>query len=362
MSRIKEDCKEVKYLKGPVTLSILENKDSKIVLLGDMHIYEPKCSEDTECEMELPLYLEQLFMTYNGIALPIEPINFFVELDFDQSIRTQRLDLEGVDISKIKHSKKIINDYLETTWIYFSDCLQTLKTKCKFNNIKFHYSDTRRGIIHSETEDKEKIVLEDINKFFIKTSKITFKDIIKLYRGLIYLMTQFIDKNVEFFFNYSKINKQLKNVDKKIVEKLQDYLLKDMKTKQNFMEEWKYYFLDQLNELERLHSITAKDWEDIGVGLDDMMVSFSSLFDIYTIARMIKHNMKNVIIYAGDWHVTNIKKFLIDELGYNEVVHKTSNQRGKHFQCINMKDVPQPWFGKVEKSGKKYYKKNINYI
>ena len=360
MARVKENCKEVKYLKGPVTLSILENKDSKIVLLGDYHMNEPKCSEKSECEMELPLYLEQLFMTYDGK----ESINFFLEVDFEESMRRR---LSNLEILEIKNGK-IIKNYINTIAIYFSDCFEKLKHKCKFSNIKFHYSDVRHGVIHTGTADEEKVVLKDIYNLHAKLSNknITQADEIKYYKSSLYLMNKYLDKNndkkVNFFFEYSKIDKQLKNVDNKIVKILRFMLLESMKDHEDTIKIFQLNLIKVLTYMEQIKNTSSNDKEpfenypikNINQAILHMGLTLSILFDIYTLARMLKHNMKNVIIYAGDLHITNIKKFLIDELDYNEVVHKTSNQRGKHFQCINMKDVPQPWFGKVEKSGKKY--------
>ena len=37
-----------------------------------------------------------------------------------------------------------------------------------------------------------------------------------------------------------------------------------------------------------------------------------NVIDFYTVARMVKSNMKNVIYYAGDIHTSNVIRILLD--------------------------------------------------
>lgn len=73
-------------------------------------------------------------------------------------------------------------------------------------------------------------------------------------------------------------------------------------------------------------------------------LAISELFDIYTLARMIRFNMKKVIIYAGAAHIDNIRNFMTKELGYQITTSRQSHQEGKNFQCIDLRGTPQPWF------------------
>ena len=43
--------------------------------------------------------------------------------------------------------------------------------------------------------------------------------------------------------------------------------------------------------------------------------------NIYTVARIIKHNMKNVIIYVGDIHAEHITD-IFNELNYTIIIRE----------------------------------------
>jgi hypothetical protein len=72
--------------------------------------------------------------------------------------------------------------------------------------------------------------------------------------------------------------------------------------------------------------------------------TLAPLFDIYTLARMIRFDMKRVIIYAGSFHTKTMRTFLLKHLGFQSTKSIQSQTRKKNFQCISMKGVPQPWF------------------
>ena len=102
------------------------------------------------------------------------------------------------------------------------------------------------------------------------------------------------------------------------------------------------------------------------------IVSIST--DVYCIARLFKSfdltqepfqgatqgdqpsKAHNIIIYAGDAHSQRYRRFLIT-LGFIEVAKTGQSENGKNFDsCINMKNIPQPFFSMNSNKKKKVTK------
>jgi hypothetical protein len=323
-----KDCKEVKTLIGPIELDILDHPQTKrrIVLLGDQHINEYTCPSDAECKSFIFVYLQKLFEQYVGT----EYLDFFLEIPFMEEIR------ERVKIyTKFpKFHEKLIKpqfeqgyieeNFLHTLEIYFLNCFRTIKTQCEFHKkpIRFHYADVRSGVIHSETKEDVRIVIKQLQEIYnlhedqVKNKHLSF---------LLELMKRIEDRDVNYFFRLTKIDKQLKRIDIHTSQLLHTYMLNHLKN------------IDY----------NYKSIQDNFVKLRKFVIGYvlRGLLDVYVLSRIIRHNMKQVIIYAGMGHTSEIKQFLVTHMGFQISISKTSKTRkSDSFQCISLKNVPQPWF------------------
>lgn len=345
-----EDCKRIEYLIGPIELDILYHHQAgnRIILLGDMHVNEKKCPPDARCGTFIWSYLEQLFDQYSGMR----PIDFFLELDFAEDIR-------AIGTFSAKERKKfkqviadgaIISNFLTSLRIYFYNCFQTLKRKCEYfgKPIRFHYSDIRYGVIHSGTDRKEQIIIKQLRKLRDVDEKAPAKEKdLKLIQNII---TKFRDGDIDYFFRLMKIDKQLTKMlsqDKpEIVQLLREYMLDHIESSRD-RANYVYDTVGKHLNLIKLKRTLPKEMRQ--PNLPNVLTVYisillSPLFDIYTLARMFRHDMKQVIVYAGAFHTQKMKSFLVEKLGFQTIASKQSRTKGSNFQCISLKNVPQPWF------------------
>lgn len=355
-------CTRVDRLFGPTELDILDNAqtDTRVVLLGDMHTSRKKCPTDTRCGKSIWSYLEQLFQEYKGR----QPIDFFLELPF---IEPDQAEVKGIDVKRATQLKSQIiqqqapyKNYLASLHVYFYNCWQRAKTTCDFfrKPIRFHYSDVREGVIHSGTSFEERSHINVIRDLFnLKNGDIKQHHMNKL--RMFY--EKYLEGNVDFFFRLSKIDKQLAKIPQQKRDELHKMMADYMKQTTAFATHAQA-ILDEMiaaksplvveNEFNtKLFQITGSVFfaEPDRIQFSELVhfmigALLSPLFDIYTLARMIRLDMKHVIIYAGATHTQRIKWFLQRFLNFKSTVSVASKKQGTNFQCISMKKVPQPWF------------------
>lgn len=320
------DCKKAEYLVGPVELDILDHAQSgtRIVFLGDIHVNMKKCPSKARCTVPIWSYLQNLFEQYEGK----EPLDFFLEIEFAEEMRNISPVLKRHESVKQDIAEgNVFNNYLQSLRIHFYECFQEIKNMCKFYSkpIRFHYSDIRSGVIHSETETKERIDIRQIRGIY-KHGGIGSKE--NLTQNDINFLKKLIDKahdgNIDYFFHLTKIDKQLREIEQvnsSIAQGLREYMGQHLKI---------FVQRDVSDFYERLELI----W----------LFLLAPLFDVYTLARIFRHNMTQVIVYAGSMHTNAMKKFLMQYFGFKHTVSVQSKTKNKHFQCIPLKNVPQPWF------------------
>jgi hypothetical protein len=234
---------------------------------------------------------------------------------------------------------------LTSTRIYFYNCWQRIKKKCEFfgkanGPIRFHYSDVRAGVIHTQTDSKDRIIINKLHELdTLEPNKIKKKDI----EFVITLLDEFAKGNVDFFFRLTKIDRQLREIkDSSIVARLKLYMILHMKFRTEEIIDIRKMMTTLLNNYSKA---TTGGAAFIGLYNEITGPILAPLFDIYTIARMIRFDMKRVIIYAGQGHTEPMKNFLIEMFGFQSTVSQKSNNRfSNSFQCISLKNVPQPWF------------------
>lgn len=345
---LRQDCK-AEYLVGPIELDILDHPDTgaRIVLLGDEHVSKKKCPKSANVRCVLPIwsYLENLFKQYDGT----EPLDFFLEIEFTQELRGIRRKYRTREEKKDYLSSKqdisageiVFGNYISNVELYFDDCFQKIKQQCAFYGkpIRFHYSDIRSGVIHSETKDIDDVKqLQELH--LLQQSEQPPKE--KHIEFILNLIDKFTHLDIDYIFRLMKIDKQLnklKQVNFKLVEWLREYLLKHIEGNINLA--LRLYLLAKLSQSQILKEHFVTNFNDVyDQTLTDLL---APLFDIYTLARIFRHDMKQVIIYAGAFHTQKMKSFLVEKIGFRTTVSTKSDTK-KTKQCIPLKNVPQPWF------------------
>lgn len=348
--RREKGCKEVGNLIGPIELDILDNPQTgaRIVLLGDKHVNEKKCPVDSRCGTPIWIYLQNVFKQFRSHDRN-DFLDFFLEIDFseEQRFKSER-DPKTMKWAKhaLLRSDTAISDFLSSTRIYFINCLQRAKEQCEFHGkqIRFHYSDVRVGVIHKTIDKADEAIvkqLQEIWKIHNEPGKVKQHHV----QFMLLLLDKLEARDVNYFFRLTKIDKQLKRIsDKNIVRLLYEYMENDIKAfNVSIFQVIGKEILENVKSGKPPIDIIGGAWTFSKFVFSIIARAFSPLFDIYTLARMIRLNMKKVIVYAGAAHTRNIKRFLIEHMGFGIAVSRKSESEDT-FQCISLKGTPQPWF------------------
>jgi len=330
-------------------LDILDNPQTgaRIVLLGDEHVNKLKCpSEESKHGVPVWLYLDGIFRSWKGPA----HLDFFFELlvpdargkDKPPSKKIRQALEEGRTENKMFGEDELNESFLHSMRSFFFHCLQKSKQACEYrvNPVRFHYTDVRRGVIYSETDEKTKVLVNDLRKAFdfnkpLKGSKLRFVS---------KLLDKIKQRDVDFFFHLTKLDRQLRElskVDQTAVPLLRQFVVSAFERATPIVDK----LIKLIREIETgIVDETQKKFAPLIV-FEGLAISLASLLDAYTLARMFRFNMKRVIIYAGFAHTEAIIKFLTAKMNFRISVSKHSQNKGSDsFQCIDMKGVPQPWF------------------
>lgn len=351
-------CKTPKKLIGPITLTILDRKrdNARIVLLGDRHVLETKCAAngdaDRKCETPNVIqYLDNVF--YHFVTnRPSEHLDFFLEMPFSEEIRV-RQDIDSHLQEDILFGH-IEDNYLSSLRIYFYNCLQKQKDQCQFFMkhsidhspiVRFHYADTRQGVIHTQTKEDSKVVIRQLQRFWkLEVQKLKPSDLTWALEFVEKM--EHLEENVDFFFHLAKIDKQLRKINDPFVTVLM---------KSNFIQTFKRDA--DMKDLALTKSTAQHLYDGLKFGLtltvgdvklfDQLQLRIGGfllyrLFDVYVATRIIRHKMKHVIVYAGAAHTRNLT-FIFLAQGY-EITTFRESDRTESKQCIDMRNVPQPWF------------------
>lgn len=335
-------CVKTEFLQGPIELDILDRPSdhARIVLLGDKHVHKEKCPEKAECKMTIIKYLDNLFTNYRRP----QNLDFFLEIEFAEHERGMDIltDPQQLQVFRGEIAQgNIYQSFLASLRIYFYNCLQKVKTKCEFakkRQIRFHYSDPREGVLHSQTSTEGIEIIKDLQSL----RKVeTAQDLnIDHFNVLGRLFREYRAKNVDFFFHISKIDKQLREIGKTnqgMVVKLRQYMEDDMNDNSRKANDFYELLVDVRHQFTDMGKPDLEIFNQLRVVMTTHFLT--PLFDIYTLARIIRHDMKQVIIYAGAHHTGEMKKFFVSNMGYQATVSKASAK-----QCMNLGGVPQPWF------------------
>jgi hypothetical protein len=342
-------CTKTDELLGPHAIDILDNKSAaaRVVLLSDVHIIDRSKYDSHICRQSIVPYLANLFRNYQGT----KDIDFFLEIDFEEKARGIE---EYDDFKNIRQSLLEGKDvkggygYLLNLRAYFNDCFQQSKGQCEYNgkHIRFHHADVRSGVLHSKTNKEAETVIQTIHEGWniMTREKVPSSRYIAAIEKV---ALKCREQDIDFLFHISKIDKQLAKLPNNLSNALYDMMRAELETKTKEIDELFRRIETIRKYVDAVHHGTINQQilsDHVQNTLYFIKIAlFWPLFDIYTLARMARHDMKQVIIYAGSKHIGNIRKFLLDHMNYQ--ITKSTSMRDKCGpQCTEMQNIPQPWF------------------
>jgi hypothetical protein len=303
-------------IKGALTFSINTYKDKIFYIFGDTHKYSD-CGDGytniTDYIMDI-MFQQQV------------PVDLFVETH----IGTNPKDDQGE---------------LKDLGFLIKDCITGDRSNCPFGENRVHYLDIRETDLKdiSRHRDILDLCIDILEKHFeveevsVSQTKIMLEKLMELdiSENTFRVLTKEVNK--------SKFKDKIKRFDKlNLWDTSYSYRADD--------------YLREVKGLKYLYDIllNKENVSELGFAMaEDLLFYFKNmkemLFDImliytdkYAIARFMKDYVKNVVIFAGDTHSNHYREF-ISFIGGKELYFTRSKPLDN--LCIDMKDVPQPFFG-----------------
>lgn len=344
------DLEKFTHIEGPVSLSDLRlpRLNKRFYVFGDHHVHNMKCVDSKSVTIRIDKFLEKVIL---GSGDKI--IDLFLELDFP--------DKDGTSARDVKYQVQTVDsqitylstpDYITDIYHLFYDCLQADKRKCRYGNVRAHYTDIRYiGVIKNIMD-----YVFDVNEVYKQIqyhnmqlmanvirnprNRGHVQDLRPIIRAVIedgFRVLDMLPKNYEDMYSTGKIDKQLKNInDPKILRAIHKYY--DGRLWNSLVSAEESYVTYTENS-----SI-----EDIKIGLNHMFDYSTMLFDVYVIGRMFRNfgteTVDNIILYLGDDHSTRIVDFLSTIPGMQILGQQRSETIGVDMQCLDITRFQQPFF------------------
>jgi hypothetical protein len=366
---------------GPLTGSIYYSKEFNLLIymFGDRHEHREKCKTYTNA-IKIQDFIEQT-INYNDDGIQKTEIDLFIEAGYIK----EHPRLKGTECPLLDVRNK------------FQDCLEFSKTQCKYPNTRFHYVDMREFIqLHGVTNSKILklqalfVVSFYILKLFENTSHKHLND--ETFLKYITNIKNILEKNyipslndltnTDYFKDISKeiikitkICKQRDNVKNKRILSVLDSHYSYYFINNNFIN-WRnlllileniksfLHYIDviPLNLIQLKEYIQKLNQHENLTEIKKMFEFYSKIMDFYLLYRLFReysansmstnnNKAKNVIIVAGDIHITFYKE-IFNDLKFDSI---TISQFGR--QCLDITNIYQPLFGE---NTRQYYKLNVD--
>ena len=364
--------KKPRSIIGPSQIVVLRSDKYKrnILLMGETH--KPYFECDTS--------VEKLITASKFVQEGIKHMAKRNNNKSNKSVKINKADKNNKDMNYGEESNEIVDVYIESPYLEkdiksydfkshisrnkdkyfvhnfradFNDCLQTNKKKCKWNNVRVHYTDirltyyllnpnenksTNKGTNKKEKESKtygklhetyDKKVKEDPLLYGLTDigfQKITNKHLLWLLDVMILHSSVNKTNKVTQIWDRTKIDEQINAVRWSAVRKALRLYFKNNFTVP-FMNLKKYMLKNQSNIIKiRSNKKYGVDTNFIGQSLENFTIG---LMDTYTLARMMRcfhkaHDPQNIIFYGGGGHVHNYMEFFTSKkyLGSDFIVLK----------------------------------------
>jgi hypothetical protein len=290
-------------ISGPVSITYLSNDSKRVILIGDMHNNNFACKEN---DIEINNYINTLFDNKN-----IENFDLFIEAEWNH-------------MNKLNQDENInfeVNDYI-------SKIRKLGIEKYKINiNKRVHFNDVRDELNIDILAQIGKPLEELLNNVTSKDSNYNFDQVFFGFYGEFVQMILEITVNIQNYLNNDNmnfdlfsnlINKEIKQLKKEDLKKIlnifyekSDSILKVLYSENYFMT------LDKMNE----HAFS-------------ILFIITALAELYTIARLMKPEFKNIIVYSGNQHSSILTEYLIS-LDFKIDYQDLSGLNEETLQCVN---------------------------
>lgn len=290
-------------ISGPVSITYLSNDSKKIILIGDRHLSNLSCKENG---IDIKSYINSLFDSEN-----ITDFDLFIESDWN-NIKDQLSKGEIINFPENDYITKILNLAIE---------------KYKKNiNKRVHFSDVRDELNINTLEQIGRPLDDLLNNVTSINSNHNFIDIFFGFYNKFINMIYHITLNIKSYLENDTtnidlgshlINKEIKQLNKEDLKKIlnifytkSDSILKVLFSPNYFMT------LDIMNQ-----------------NAFNILRIVTTLAELYTIARLMKPEFKNIIVYSGSEHSTILIEFLIS-LDFKIDYQDLSGLKDETFQCV----------------------------
>jgi|688.fasta_scaffold327667_2 hypothetical protein len=332
-----------KYLSGPVSLYYLKKNDKQIFLFGDEHSQlEYGCTQKKS--INLIEFLDLIFLNSDKkIDFLVESRYYYIE---------PKAKIEGEQDLYITN---LIHYYIK------KGCFLRDKKKCSENypNTRFHSVDYR----FSNLCKSMKYIWDNMNKLLDLSYDLDYSDkkflIFRKFEKIMKNMKNMntydkLEKLINKSFNCKKLKEQIDNCDISIKNKILKYK-RDVMIENNKLYKKKYN--DTINKFNKMYLQKDKlfNYSFAGIYADELcnIIIYATvvIMDIYCLARLFKkfknndeqNMMKNVIIYAGAFHIENYLLFLTKYMNYKlELGTKATKKR-----CMDISKLPKLLFKNV---------------
>lgn len=370
----------VDYITGPFTLSYhyIPSLNKKIYIFGEYHTLKNPCANNY---MNIYDYLEKIFLN-----TPLF-IDFYLE-DDKTDIDNEAEYTLNYNFSKNYIEKNTLNSYLQQFGLMnylrykFIKCIYHKKdTLCQ--SIRSHYIDMRP--IHYKKNRKYISELNEIIYLFrIIYLEITIKKKVECFNSLFNLysvknrkmlenvLKSLSGENIDNYIleeitKHPKIKKEIGKIDYSIRIKILQFFKFSKIVKLSVLELYNYFSKNVITNIENKRTDILDDFSKISEKykyiistINNILTPIGVLYvDIYTITRLFinfdtngknkKHNapssQNNIIIYTGNAHSENYRKFFIslNTLSENTLYNKI-NEPYIENNCLDMRNIPQPFF------------------
>lgn len=328
-------------ISGPISYTYLEVGKKRIHLFGDEHssLYY-NCNDKSSVDI--------IKFLKNKFKLTTEPIDFFVEQHYNTIEEPYKYKKQNT--KKLEKNIEIQTAYLGKVRSTFlkDGCFRRDKKKCnnKYPNIRFHAGDFR-GALKSPNINKIRdlywnyLTNKDYMILLLYTNNISS---LKKELSVIFNKFNTISKIVTSFRKCLKTKKMRdqfikispifrKKVELYIEDTIEKYIKQSIKY-DNYVKELKELLYNKSNTEKYKIKILIENIYKIFWSGNDFVSMFLLIMDSYLIARMMKDEYNNIIVYAGEVHIQNYILFFTKYMkGEIKSIGKTSTLR-----CITIKD------------------------
>uniref|UniRef100_A0A6C0H420 Uncharacterized protein n=1 Tax=viral metagenome TaxID=1070528 RepID=A0A6C0H420_9ZZZZ len=364
---------KAEFIEGPKSLSIHWHPDYKkiIYIFGEWHI------NFMDCKM----------FKKDAVTVPIEDYLYDLMLSTDVFLD---IYIEFSSYKGGEYSPPYVPALADEDELFkkFRTCLQyNTRSDASCRLARVHYFDIRDNNIKEQDMEEDKITIlwlkQKIQNIIItnrgnKALCVYFlKRLIKKYPKISTLLSELVQDDIEKVCEFLKkqlaeepsIKKELGKIvenpelKKKILTFYGKIISKEIKS---VIPDIKKYIMNILNYKLESKDVLFKSMKTINTRLLEVMICFA---DVYLLARMFKDfdmsemekkaykgatdqpiRAKNIIIYCGDIHAINYRKFL-KRIGFYQIDHSGNLKEdiikpipNTPKSCLDMRDIMQPLF------------------